>query len=69
VTVAPGDSFWTIAEHQVSDQLGHPATNAQIASYWTQLLDANAGNLVHPGNPNLIYPGQTMVLPTGAPSP
>ena len=63
VTVVAGDSFWRIAEQQVTQQLGHPPTVDEVTAYWVQLLDLNADRLVRLGNPNLIYPGQVLVLP------
>jgi nucleoid-associated protein YgaU len=36
-----------------------------VGHYWVQLVAANTGNLVHPGNPDLIYPGQVLVVPGG----
>ena len=59
----PGQSFWTIAAAAVQKSLGHPPTTAQIGHYWAQVVAANASRLVQPGNPNLILPGQTLVLP------
>jgi hypothetical protein len=61
-TVVQGDSFWTIAEREVAAGLGTAPTDAQVAAYWAALLDANADRLVEPGNPNLILPGQQLVL-------
>jgi nucleoid-associated protein YgaU len=68
-TVQTGDSFWSIAERVVSERLGHTATNAEVTPYWVQLVHANGDRLVEPGNPNLIYPGQVMVLPAGVGGP
>lgn len=63
VTVQPGDSFWRIAEQQVTQQLGHPPSTAEITTYWAQLVDLNASRLVQPGNPDLVLPGQVLLLP------
>jgi hypothetical protein len=65
VTVHMGESFWTIAQSIVQQRIGTAPTNAQIAQYWTQLIDANAHSLPHPGDPDLIYVGQTLVVPSG----
>lgn len=62
VVVESGGSFWTIAEQEVSARVNAPTT-AQVASYWAELVEANRGRLVHAGNPDLIYPGQTFSAP------
>jgi LysM repeat protein len=62
--VEPGDSLWSIAEAHVSDHLGRSATDAETAPYWFDLVRANARNLPHPGDADVIYPGQAVELPT-----
>jgi len=63
VVVVAGDSFWSIAEHEVASVQGAAPTTAEVTGYWSQLVHANQGQLVHGGNPDLIYPGQTFSLP------
>lgn len=63
VIVERGDSFWTLAAGVVEEKLGSEPTNRVIADYWLILIEANRDRLVHPNNPDLIYPGQTLVLP------
>lgn len=57
VVVRPGDSLWSIAEHQ----LGPRATLAEIVAYWHRVHDANA--VVIGADPDLIHPGQRLELP------
>jgi hypothetical protein len=59
----PGDHFWRIAAAQVSAAVGRPATDAEIAPYWRQLVAANRDRLADPANPDLVFPGQQFVLP------
>lgn len=59
--VAPGESFWSIAEEVVAERLGRRGTDAEVAGYWAQLVDANRDRLVT-ADPDLIYPGQQLVL-------
>jgi hypothetical protein len=61
-TVSPGDSFWHIAATVLAGHHPHPS-RAQLRAYWDALVQANQDRLVHPGNPDLIYPGQRFVLP------
>lgn len=63
-TVTDGESFWVIADEVVSEQLGRPATDAEIAPFWDALVAANRHRLVDPDDPDLVLPGQVMELPT-----
>lgn len=62
-TVRPGDHLWRIAHDTTSARLGRPATEAEVAPYWKQLIETNRPRLVDPNNPDLIFPGQVFVLP------
>ena len=53
--VAPGDSLWTIAANRTAGD--------EVDTYWTRLVDANRDTL-RSGNPNLIYPGEVLELPS-----
>jgi nucleoid-associated protein YgaU len=59
--VEPGDSFWSIAEDVVADRLGRPGSEPEVATYWARLVDANRSTLAS-GDPDLIYPGERMLL-------
>lgn len=61
--VEPGDHFWAIAAAEVAAHLGRSGTEAEIRVHWAALLDANADRLVVSGNPDLLLPGQRIVLP------
>ena len=60
--VQPGDHLWSIAERTVTADLGRPATDGETAAYWRALIDRNAGSFAG-GDPDLIFPGQTLALP------
>jgi hypothetical protein len=62
-TAAPGDHLWHVAEATLTDAWGRPPTDAEVAPYWTAVVEANRGVLVDPANPDLIHPGQTFRLP------
>lgn len=64
-TVRAGESFWSVAESVLRQRLGTAPTTAQIRGYWLRLIAANAGRLPVRGDPDLIYPGTTLVLPAG----
>jgi hypothetical protein len=62
-TVQPGQCFWTIAESVLARAWGRPPTDAEIVPYWRRLVAANGSNLAHPGDPDLIFPGQVFQIP------
>ncbi|HEX2849571.1 MAG TPA: LysM peptidoglycan-binding domain-containing protein [Acidimicrobiales bacterium] len=62
-TVAPGDSLWRIAERTLAASWGRAPTDAQIAPYWHDLVEANRRRLADPANPDLIFPGQVFEVP------
>jgi hypothetical protein len=62
-TVRPGECFWTIAESVLSRTWGRAPTDAEIVPYWQRLIVANGAALAHPGNPDLIFPGQVFEIP------
>ena len=62
-TVEPGDSLWSIAERVLIDRTGAESTDGEIADYWASVIDANRDRLVDPDNPDLILPGQVMLVP------
>ena len=71
VQVQPGESLWTIASNAVGLQLGRTPTADEVRPYWQSVVDLNLDALSG-GNPDLIQPGQLIVLPPGpgaAPSP
>jgi len=61
--VAPGDTLWHVAEVTVQQRLGRPALAAEILDRLDELIAANAERLVVPGNADLVFPGQELVLP------
>ncbi|MGH8906641.1 MAG: LysM peptidoglycan-binding domain-containing protein [Egibacteraceae bacterium] len=61
--VQPGDHFWSIAERALADSWGRAPSDDEIVPYWQQLIEINRGDLVDPGNPDLILPGQTFTVP------
>ena len=58
VVVAPGDSLWAIAARH----LPPGATDAEIAAAWPRWYEANAATIG--ADPDVIRPGQVLVVPT-----
>ena len=59
--VEPGDSMWTVAAGEVERRSGSAGDPATVASYWSELVDANQD--VASGDVDLIYPGEELSLP------
>ncbi len=62
-TVAPGEHFWSKAEQVLAERLVTEPGEREVAAYWATLVAANRDRLVDPGNPDLILPGQELVVP------
>ena len=54
-TVTAGDNLWKIAA-------AHTPDDEPVGPYWRRLIAANEGRLLS-GDPDLIYPGEILVLP------
>ena len=64
-TVRPGDSFWSIAEAVVG-RAAPGSDRPTVGSYWSRLVSANRDRLPHPGDPDLLFPGDVVFLPPPA---
>jgi hypothetical protein len=63
--VAEGATLWTIARDELAKASGGGSgepTNQEVAEYVERVREANRHRLVS-GDPDLIYPGETIVLP------
>jgi nucleoid-associated protein YgaU len=61
--VVRGDNLWRIAQAAITGKNGsRRPTDAQIAQYWWRVIAANRTTL-RSGDPNLIFPGEIVVLP------
>jgi hypothetical protein len=62
--IQSGQHLWSIAEDVLATAWQRPVSEAEVTGYWAQLVAANRDGLVDPGNPDLVYPGQVIDLPT-----
>ena len=58
--VARGDNLWRIARTTIESS--GPATTSEVRNYWVSLIEANRQRL-RSGDPNLIFPGEALLLP------
>lgn len=63
VVVEPGDNLWSISEDRLDDDLGREAADPEVVPYWREVIGANQDRFVEAGDPDLIEPGQVLVLP------
>lgn len=61
--VRGGEHFRSIAEAALHEVLGRRPTEAELAPYYRELVDENRGVLADPEDPNLLFPGQVLVIP------
>lgn len=61
--VETGDCLWRIAQHVLAERTGRRPSNAEIATFWPAIYEANRSTIGE--NPNLIFPGQQFVIPEG----
>lgn len=65
--VERGEHFWSIARTTVATARGRPPSEAEIADYWVGLIRVN-GDRIRSGDPDLIHPGEVLVLPPVKPA-
>ena len=63
VVVEAGDSFWSLALEVVTEARREAPDEREVADYWERLIAANLTRLVDSANPDLLFPGQTLLLP------
>lgn len=63
VTVASGDHFWALASDDLAQHLRRAPSDVEVVEHWRSVVDANRDRLVVADNPDLLVPGQQVVLP------
>lgn len=66
IVVASGDNLWKLAEERMEAVLGRPPTDSDTAPYWVRVVEANRQR-IRSGDPNLIFPGEELVMPPVTP--
>ncbi|MEX0698532.1 MAG: hypothetical protein WD895_06150 [Acidimicrobiia bacterium] len=62
VVVEKGDHLWSISADHLEEGLTRLPSDSEITPYWRDVIEANRDQL-RSGDPDLIYPGETVVLP------
>lgn len=63
VRVEPGDHLWGIAQRDLERSLGRAPTEAEVHAHWVRVIEVNRDRLRVPSDPDLLLPGQVLVLP------
>ncbi|MEX0835535.1 MAG: hypothetical protein WD010_05560 [Nitriliruptor sp.] len=64
--VVAGEHLWSIAAEHLSAHLGRPAADDEVVPHWRRVIELNRDRLANPDDPDLIFPGQRLVLPDPA---
>jgi len=62
LVAGPGDHLWKLAEDRIREILARPVTDDEVAPYWVDVVEANRDR-IRSGDPNLIFPGEEIVMP------
>jgi hypothetical protein len=62
-TVRSGESLWLIARHRLEAALDRSPTDAEVVPYWQAVIELNRDRLPDREDPDLILPGQELLLP------
>jgi hypothetical protein len=62
--VVAGESLWTIARDALTSPTGGVPSDEALHGYWLDLIEHNRARLADPDNPDLIFPGQRLELPS-----
>lgn len=61
--VVAGESLWSIAREALARHRAREPSDAEVLGYWQDVIERNRGSLADPDNPDLIFPGDEVVLP------
>lgn len=66
VEVMPGDHLWSLSAKRMAEQLGRDPSDREVSPYWVRVVRSNVagGYLRNAGAPDLLYPGDRVILPS-----
>jgi hypothetical protein len=62
-TIEPGDHLWHVASATLAWARGQAAADDDVAAYLERLIAANADVVAVSGNADVVFAGQTFLLP------
>ena len=62
VVVEKGDHLWSISASHLEGASAKEPSAAEITPVWVEVIETNRDRL-RSGDPDLIYPGETIVMP------
>lgn len=62
--VQRGDHFWSIAQRVLAEARSRPVAAHEVAPYWRALVADNRSRLADPDNPDLLFAGQVLTVPS-----
>lgn len=62
IVVVEGDHLWKISRTHLTESLTREVSNSEVSPYWREVIAENTPKL-RSGDPDLIYPGEVVVLP------
>lgn len=65
VVVVEGDHLWKISAAHLETVRDRSVQSSEVSPYWRDVIAVNTANLKS-GDPDLIYPGEVVVLPDPA---
>ncbi len=60
--VQPGDNMWSVSSRHASRNQSDSVSASHVIAVWRQVVDLNRER-IESGDPDLIYPGETLLLP------
>ncbi len=66
VTVRMGDHLWGLSESRLLQAIGRMPLDHEVAPYWREVVETNRDR-IRSGNPDLIQPGEVVILPDPSP--
>ena len=61
--VVAGESLWSISQDALARAWQREPTEVEVYDYWQRTMESNRQRLADPDNPDLIFPGDEVLLP------
>lgn len=61
--VTAGESLWSISRGALAEEWEREPTDTEVLAYWRRTIEHNRDRLADPDNPDLLFPGDEIMLP------